>query len=88
MSKKTFENKLNSVLLEIKKLLISKNKSYGNAVFDPINIFSKKDNLEQIRVRIDDKLNRLKHQGTYENEDTKLDLLGYMILERIAQDES
>ena len=45
--------------LDIAEMLIKKNISYGNSALDPIRIFSKADSKEQIRVRIDDKLNRI-----------------------------
>ena len=66
----------------IKAMLLEKNKSYGNSVFDPINIFSKNDWKEQIGVRIDDKLNRLKKGSAFEEEDTIKDLIGYLIILR------
>ena len=69
----------------IEQLLVQKNKSYGNSVSDPIGIFSKLGNVEQINVRIDDKINRLKHGQVYGNEDTELDLIGYLILKRCVK---
>lgn len=72
---------------EIKELLLEKNKSYGNSVFKPINLFSKLTASEQINVRIDDKLNRLKNGNNYNNEDTILDLIGYLIIKHIIDNE-
>ena len=69
---------------EIKEVLLAKNTSYGNSVFDPIRIFSKADMIEQINVRIDDKLSRLM-RGEAAGEDTELDLLGYLIIKRAAK---
>ena len=66
----------------VKELLLEKNISYGNSVADPIHIFSSLSNTDQIKVRIDDKLARLKYGQTYGNEDTTLDLIGYLILQR------
>lgn len=66
----------------IKGLLIEKNKKYGNSFQRPLNVFSKLGPLEGVRVRLDDKLNRL-YCGQGDDEDTKLDLLGYLILERV-----
>jgi hypothetical protein len=43
----------------LKALLVSKNAAYGNSALDPVRIFSKVDRVEQIRVRLDDKLSRL-----------------------------
>ena len=72
----------------IKNMLIRKNKAYGNSFMYPINIFSQAPAIEQIRVRIDDKLNRLKYGINHEDvpEDTILDLIGYLILMRILKE--
>lgn len=67
----------------IKEMLLEKNKSYGDSVFDPVNIFSDLSSDEQIKVRIDDKLCRLKRGKEYNNEDTVLDLIGYLIILRV-----
>jgi hypothetical protein len=72
-------------LKEIGDLLIEKNKSYGNSAIDPIRIFSKADKVEQIKVRIDDKLNRIKQGTDAFNEDTEKDLIGYLILKRYVE---
>jgi hypothetical protein len=71
----------------IKALLIAKNRAYGNSFADPINIFSQSTPAEQINVRIDDKLNRIKKGQDKEEvpEDTELDLIGYLILKRVLR---
>jgi hypothetical protein len=71
----------------IKTLLLAKNQAYGNACVDPIRVFSRADPVEQIKVRIDDKLSRLmrgQHQDAVP-EDTEQDLIGYLILLRVAR---
>lgn len=68
--------------LDIAELLINKNKSYGSSYSHPINIFSKSDPKEQLFIRIDDKLNRIKKGSEYASEDTVLDLIGYLVLLR------
>lgn len=68
--------------LDIAELLINKNKSYGSSYSNPINIFSKADPKEQLYIRIDDKLNRIKKGNEYASEDTILDLIGYLVLLR------
>ena len=67
----------------LKAMLLAKNIAYGNSALDPIRVFSRASNVEQILVRIDDKLSRLAH-GSAAGEDVTLDLLGYIILLRIA----
>ena len=71
----------------IHKMLIEKNKSYGNSALDPIRCFSKLDPIETIKIRIDDKLSRLMRGKEYGSDDTTKDLLGYLILLRIASKE-
>lgn len=68
----------------IKAMLIEKNLSYGNSALEPIRVLSKADATEQLKVRIDDKLNRLKNDGDSLGEDTVQDLIGYLVLLRIA----
>ena len=70
------------VCKEIEELLLAKNKAYGNSAAEPINIFAKADPMEQINIRIDDKLNRIKKGSEYAGDDTELDLIGYLILKR------
>ena len=72
-------------ILSIANLLIDKNISYGSSFDKPISIFSKTDTEEQLYVRIDDKLNRIKSGKEYASEDTVLDLIGYLILLRILK---
>jgi hypothetical protein len=68
----------------IKKLLLEKNLAYGNSAIDPVRIFSKASPEEQILVRIDDKISRLA-RGEVAGEDVFLDLLGYIVLLRVAR---
>ena len=68
----------------IAEMLISKNQAYGNSALEPARIFSKASAIEQINVRIDDKLSRMM-RGSSAGEDTVKDLIGYLILLRIAQ---
>lgn len=69
----------------IHKMLIEKNKSYGNSALDPIRCFSKLDPIETIKIRIDDKLSRLMRGSEYGSDDSIKDLIGYLVLLRIAQ---
>ena len=70
---------------DIKTMLLEKNLKYGNSAVEPVNIFSKQDNAAAIRARIDDKLSRIANSGlNVDTEDTLSDLIGYMILLKIA----
>ncbi|GAB4261781.1 MAG: hypothetical protein Kow0092_11540 [Deferrisomatales bacterium] len=69
----------------LKHTLIAKNRAYGDSALDPVRIFSRADPVEQLRVRIDDKLSRIaRGQGGEGQEDTLLDLAGYLVLLRVA----
>lgn len=68
----------------IKHLLLVKNIAYGNSALNPIRIFAKSDTVEQLYVRIDDKLNRLKNGKEFIGDNDIDDLLGYLILLKIA----
>jgi len=69
---------------EVERILLAKNKAYGNSALQPVRIFSKANPIEQIRVRIDDKLSRLA-RGQAAGEDVTLDLIGYLVLLRVAE---
>ncbi len=70
----------------IRDMLLAKNAAYGDSAMQPRRIFSKADHLEQLKVRIDDKLSRIATMGTDgEDEDTTADLIGYLVLLRIAR---
>ena len=70
---------------DIKTLLLEKNAKYGDSALNPIRILSKASPTEQILVRIDDKLNRIKQGGILEDdEDVVVDLIGYFILLKVA----
>lgn len=71
----------------IRNLIIEKNEAYGNSALDPIRIFSKASTIEQLNVRIDDKLSRKAYGKEFCDEDTELDIIGYLILKRIARNE-
>ena len=71
--------------LEIAHMLIKKNISYGNSALDPVRIFSKAGPREQLYVRIDDKLNRLIKGADYPGDNDIDDLIGYLVLLKIAK---
>ena len=88
MTKRT-QNSIRWTCNEIRDLLISKNEAYGDSALEPDNIFSKLDSAQAICARIDDKLARIKNVGLDDNtEDTLDDLIGYMILLKIARERS
>jgi len=70
----------------VKELLLEKNKKYGDSALTPSRIFSKCDAVEQILVRIDDKLSRIQNGDGLlaKDEDVLMDLMGYLVLLKIA----
>jgi len=71
---------------EIAHLLIEKNISYGNSALEPINIFSHHNDIDSLKSRIDDKLSRVKNNQGYAGDNDIDDLIGYLILLKIALD--
>ena len=83
------EMKISGICDDIKELLICKNRKYGNSALKPCRVFSKSSPVEQLLVRIDDKLNRIM-QGAgllAEDEDVVNDLIGYLILLKIGMND-
>jgi hypothetical protein len=80
-------NKIKSKCKDLEDLLLSKNAKYGDSALDPLNIFSEANAVAGIKMRIDDKLKRIKNAGLIDaTEDTLQDLAGYLILLMIARD--
>ena len=82
-----FPAKVRAILSEIGDTLIAKNQQYGNSALEPVRIFSKASATEQIKVRMDDKISRLVRGNGEGDEDAQADLLGYIVLLKIAQSE-
>ena len=78
-------NKIITQCLEIAQMLIEKNISYGDSALSPIRIFSQADNQEQIKIRIDDKINRIKNGSGFAGDNDIDDMIGYLILLKIAK---
>jgi hypothetical protein len=73
----------------VRDLLLAKNREYGNSAIEPIGVFSSLSAEEQIDVRIDDKLKRIQTTAQMDDvqihEDTEQDLIGYLVLKRVAR---
>ena len=78
--------KIAKICDDIKTLLLDKNMKYGDSAINPIRVMSKSSAVEQILVRIDDKLNRIVQGRQFigEDEDVINDLIGYFVLLKIA----
>ncbi len=75
---------------DIKTMLLAKNEKYGDSALNPKRIFSQASSTEQIMVRIDDKLSRIATMKLLggPDEDTLSDLIGYLILLKVAARET
>lgn len=80
------EDKIKAVMSRLENMLIEKNRAYGDSALDPVRIFSKESAVEQIYVRIDDKLSRVQRGHEYPGDDTISDLVGYLVLLLVAKD--
>jgi hypothetical protein len=66
-------------------LLTEKNKNYGNSALSPLGIFSKENATSGLKIRLDDKLMRVKNSSELRKNDVA-DLLGYLTLLCISED--
>jgi hypothetical protein len=82
------EKRISEILSSIETMLIEKNRAYGDSALEPVRVFSKSDTVEQIYVRIDDKLSRIERGHEYPGDDTIFDLIGYLVLLLIAKEKN
>lgn len=83
-----FHEEVYKVLSEITEMLIAKNQKYGNSAIEPLGIFSDLSPEEGLKVRIDDKLKRIKNGSLdRDDEDVINDLIGYLVILKILQKE-
>ena len=81
-----FQDEVYQVLSEITEMLIAKNQKYGNSAIEPLGIFSELSPEEGLKVRIDDKLKRIKNGSLQkDDEDVINDLIGYLVILKILQ---
>jgi len=78
------EEEILLVCEEMSQFLIDKNRAYGNSALDPVRIFSNSDNVEQLKVRIDDKLSRFARGKDFPGDNDIDDLIGYLVLLKVA----
>ena len=87
-AKAPMEDQIRARCAELAEFLVAKNRAYGNSAADPVRVFSRADKLEQLRIRMDDKLSRIARGVGLETtdetvDDTKRDLAGYLVLEAV-----
>jgi heat shock protein HspQ len=79
------QEKIKEKCNEIRDLLLQKNSSYGNAVFDKGVLFDV-DPMYAIQARINDKLNRMKNKNSFLSDNDLMDVTGYFILLQVLKD--
>ena len=84
----TTQNDIVRVCTDISIMLQEKNVAYGDSALDPVRIFSKANAIEQLLVRIDDKLSRFARGMDYPGDNDIDDLIGYLILLKIAKEKN
>lgn len=82
----TTQNDIVKVCSDISIMLQEKNIAYGDSALDPVRIFSKANAIEQLLVRIDDKLSRFARGTDYPGDNDIDDLIGYLVLLKIAKE--
>jgi len=68
----------------IRDVVLEKNRRYGNSALDPPRVFSTARAGDGIRIRLDDKLARVKNSGQLRKNDVA-DLMGYLGLLCISE---
>lgn len=82
----TTQNDIVRVCTDISVMLQEKNTAYGDSALDPVRVFSKANAIEQLLVRIDDKLSRFARGSDYPGDNDIDDLIGYLVLLKIAKE--
>lgn len=73
------QEKIVEICDAIKDLLLYKNKKYGDSALHPNNIFYKGDSTNSIKIRLDDKVGRIKNCKETRVNDVS-DVIGYSVL--------
>lgn len=81
----SFEQNVHRILNGVAETVVQKNVSYGDSALNPIRVFSKSGRMEQLFVRLDDKLSRVQRGSEYPGDDTLRDIIGYCTLILIAR---
>lgn len=82
----SFEQNVRRILEGVADTVVQKNLAYGDSALNPIRVFSKTDRMEQLFVRLDDKLSRVQKGHEYPGDDTIRDIIGYCTLILIARE--
>ena len=73
------QNKIKTICDGMKDLLLYKNEKYGDSALHPNNVFYKGDSTNSIKIRLDDKIGRVKNCEETRINDVA-DIIGYCVL--------
>jgi predicted secreted acid phosphatase len=73
------QQKIADVCDEMKNVLMYKNEKYGDSALHPNNVFYKGDSTNSIKIRLDDKIGRVKNCKETRINDVA-DIIGYSVL--------
>lgn len=81
------QKKIVEICDSMKDLLLYKNRKYGDSALNPNNVFYKGDSTNSIKIRLDDKIGRIKNC-----EETRIndvcDIIGYSVLLLVSMEVS
>ena len=81
----TREKEITSIFTSIAALVVEKNRRYGDSALDPVKVFARSiGQSDAIRIRLDDKLARIKNSGELRKNDIA-DIMGYLCLLCISE---
>ncbi len=80
------QEKIAQVFDGMRELVLEKNRRYGDSALSPKQVFSKIDPGEAIKIRIDDKLSRIRNSHGVIRKNDVADLIGYLALLSVSQD--
>lgn len=83
--KRSNSEKIQNITDSLNRLLQAKNKNYGNSALSPLGVFNKNNSTEGIKVRLDDKLMRVKNSDILRKNDIA-DIMGYLVLLCVSEE--
>jgi len=79
------EENITSVLNSLCDLIVEKNRRYGDSALEPVRLFAPRiEPGDAIRIRLDDKLARVRNSGELRKNDVA-DIMGYLCLLCISE---
>jgi len=79
------QQKISDICDNLKEFLIEKNRRYGNSALEPMKIFGDFDAEDLLKIRLTDKIMRIKN-SEIDRKNDYIDMLGYIILLCVSKD--